>query len=341
MLKIFDAEDLNESVPSDFNAVKIELDGGLKSALDWSEAKEFAQKQVDSGLNIFWELDLGLGKGLSYPLSHTSQFLTLKLAIEHFCSEIWSDFHTHTLGIALYRGDIDFSVKFHWDEEQSYLFESWRKDNVYAQEIKENILTRLYCRDAIGEYIELLAGHLPEQLRVYLLLKNSNVIDVSELGYLLKRDRFPHLQIALKGKDLPSPGMSWEEGRSSFGFIGRDLAKWDIIAMPDCGVCIPTTYTAISAQRLQEIFQVLDHHQVSYRIVSEELLNMEWDGLNYLVVSSDSLSSQGLRQLKGFCAAGGTILTFGNALNLPQEVPFHLWLHDSLISQSFILFRSI
>jgi hypothetical protein len=321
-LKIFDAKDLSETVPNDFNAIKIKLEGGPKSDLDWGIAKDTAQKWVDQGLKIFWELDLGLGGGLSYPLSHVSQFLTLKLAIEHFCVEIWETFHKSTVGIALYRGEIDFAPTFQWNEEQLRLFENWKKENISIQNVKEDLLARLYCRDAIEEYIELLGGHLPENLPVYLLLNISTINSFPEIAYLLKGSRFFDLQRAVRGENLPSKEFAWEKGRSYIGFIGRDLSNWEKIAAPICGVCISTIYSDLSALRLQEIFYALNQHHVNYRMVSEELLSRQWEGLDYLVVSSEIVTSQGYRQLKGFCAAGGTVLRLGSVLGLPQEIPF-------------------
>lgn len=325
ILKIFDADDLYEQVPIGFNGVRIKLDSSLKSSLDWTKAKDAASKNIEKGLKIFWELDFGLGKGLDHPLGHNSQFLSFKLAVEHFCTEIWQHFHQDTTGIALYRGSADFSLGFIWDEEQLRRSEDRQKEfpvNMKDKKVQE----RLYCRDAVGEYIELLAGHLPEQLPIHLLIDAGKLNDPLELANIAVRDRFPNLNYSIGKGSLPSQALTWYEGSSYQGYIGKDLSKWNQHPLPVYGICSPSLYRPIDRDRILYCLKEFESRKVNYKLLSEELLILEWEGLDYLVVAPENLSSQGLRKLKGFCAAGGTIINLGNfPLNLSQEKNWTDW----------------
>ncbi len=56
----------------------------------------------------------------------------------------------------------------------------------------------------------------------------------------------------------------------------------------------------------EEVLSVLESY-LDRRVIPEAMLNEMWDGLDHLVVVEDAMSSLGLRQLKGFEAAGGVI----------------------------------
>jgi hypothetical protein len=73
---------------------------------------------------------------------------------------------------------------------------------------------------------------------------------------------------------------------------------------------------------LGEAIAHLTQAQTPFRIVPEYYLINQWDGLDSLIVLSSTINAQAKRKLQGFCAAGGTILTLGELLDLPHEIPF-------------------
>src|SRR5437764_741988 len=77
------------STPNGFNVRRVAVDGRMRSDLNWKEAEEVAQRAVDAGLLIFWDLDLGLFSDLPLPLSDQSQFMSLVLSIDHFLETLW------------------------------------------------------------------------------------------------------------------------------------------------------------------------------------------------------------------------------------------------------------
>lgn len=330
--KIFDAVTLDEEVPPGFNAVKVTIDGTLKSSLDWKEAHRASAHYIGQGLKILWEIDLGILSRLPFPLSNESQYLSLKLSLEHFCDTLWKEFHNDIVGICLYRGNVDFSLTYRWDDEQERNLQEWLKEDFLTSassfEKFDHHLRQLYCRDAIAEYLDLLAGSLPDAYQVLLLLDASTIDDPVHLANLLSKEAFPRFHLAVKGGVLPIQEMGWEEEGSPLGYIGRQNVRHPILSTSNLAICLstramfhPTLYEA-----LRPAFEEMPK---PFRRIAETHLTTEWGGLDYLVVLPESLSSQGERKLMGFCAAGGTVINLGEILGLPREIPFQDWLGRS------------
>ena len=58
----------------------------------------------------------------------------------------------------------------------------------------------------------------------------------------------------------------------------------------------------------REALQALNEKGTSYRLIAEDHLIRDWDGLDYLIIDPDSVSKFGMRKIMGFQAAGGTVL---------------------------------
>ncbi len=84
------------------------LDGKPSSALQWTDARKEALKEIAKGQKIVWHLDLGLFDRLPKPLESSDQFMTLSLALDHFKETLWSEFYRYSNGLLLYRGTSDF-----------------------------------------------------------------------------------------------------------------------------------------------------------------------------------------------------------------------------------------
>src|ERR1700722_17564979 len=89
---IFDSYCCEAQQVTEFNAVTISLDAQLKSDLNWKKAVLHAKEAIDKNYKIFWDLNLGLFEAINSPLSNQQQFLTLKLAINHFNNTVWNEF---------------------------------------------------------------------------------------------------------------------------------------------------------------------------------------------------------------------------------------------------------
>lgn len=335
-----------------FNALTIYLDGRIHSDLSWQAAKKAARKAVQQGYCILWHLDLGLFEGLTLPLVNQTQFLSLGLSLKHFKETLWSDFKHQTLGVCLYKGNADFSQNFAWDAHQLENFRQWLEQlfgseqelknetgvlSLELSDFKENErgmqLVRLFCRDAAMEYMGLLASQAPDDLPVYFFLDASSLSsDPLKQLQLLHPERGDQLNLAIKGCRLPIQGWGWESFATPLGYCGQALLS--LPSMPDVkiGICIPSLSQCKPShwEGTELALKELDQRAVQYKLMVEDNLITNWDGLDFLIYTPSVLSFQGKRKLQGFCAAGGTVVSTEALLGLPYEMELHEFLTDLL-----------
>jgi len=338
---IFDAYDDEEKIPHGFSAVKVTLDGRICSDLQWKRAIDIANKYIFEDFDIFWELDLGLFDATNHPLIDTSQFLSLTLSVRHFCDRIWKSYRDHSVGVCLYRGSLDFSKGFPWDDDQENNLRQWLKDHFGAvnclnteidasyetfsavdvrklsQTRRGVFLLQLYCRDVTAEYLDLLANELSEGVRCFLVLDDFEVNDPAHALNLLSMEKFAGMTALLS--------QSRQKQLAQLGFFGRNALKKDftqINDLPRIGVCLPSVnfFRPSDYCWLRETIVELEKKGLRYRVIPEGLLVTEWELLDWLIVSSNHLSGLGKRMLMGFTAAGGTVVTFGAAIGLSNEI---------------------
>ncbi|MBA2367902.1 MAG: hypothetical protein H0V82_02625 [Candidatus Protochlamydia sp.] len=343
--------ELAEIASGNFNALTISLDGKIHSDLSWQLARQTALNAVQQGLFILWHLDLGLFDGLPLPLVNQTQFLSLGLALTHFKETLWIEFKSKTIGICLYKGCADFSQTFTWDAQQLANFKEWLEQLFNdVKEFKEEVgassmelsalkktekgmqLIRLFCRDASMEYLGLLAAQLSDELPVYLFLDASSLaLDPLKQLQLLHPESVSPLNLAIKGCNLPIQGWGWENFATPIGYCGQNLlqlpAKLDVkigVCIPSLAYCKPSHWEGIG-QALEEFGK----RGIEYKLMAEENLITNWDGLDFLIYTPSVLSFQGKRKLQGFCAAGGTVVSTGDLLGLPYEMTMQQFLTES------------
>lgn len=304
-MNIFNATHLNEPIPDGFDAVKIPLDGTLKSDLDWTKQRQWVEEHPE--YHILWDLDLGLFSDLR-SLRNQTQFKSLTLSINHFLESIWQQFHSRTLGVVLFQGTIHFENAIPWDEEEEQIFVEW-------QEEAPNPQKRLYCRDAIAEYLDLLVGRLPEALTPIILMDDDPGLTHSQRAQYLSKESFPHLETAL---NQPPDGYRWGSHR-----LCREPKPIPEAPLPTVGVCLPPDQS--TPEELDSIFEDLEKKKVPFRTIPESMLTTEWHGIDDLIVLSSKVSGEGFRMLQGFCAAGGSVIYSGGSLELPQTQVYADW----------------
>lgn len=327
------------SMPTGFDAVTIHLNGRMQSDLDWKNARKQAEEAVENGYGVMWEMEMGLFQELLHPLTSQSQFLSLTLSLEHFRDSLWKEFKFRTVGLILFRGSADFSIGFRWDEHQENNLRTWLEHlgesdlaaldlSLLQQHADGAQLMRLYCRDVAIEYLALLASRVPDSLPAYLFLDMQEVHRslLAEIQ-LLNPERFDRLQLALRGHQLPFHALGWEKP-TSVGYSGKLRASLSQEQIPSVGVCIPPMhfYQSKYYQGLELAFLVLQQQGIPFKLIAESHLTAEWDGLDYLLYVPEGLTPQGKRKLQGFCAAGGTAVSVGQLMGLPQELSFDEWL---------------
>lgn len=336
-VRIFDATYCGEPVPQGFDAVRITIDGTIKSDLSWEKERAAATVYTAQGLQIFWEIDLGLLTFLQHGLGNRTQFLSLTLSLEHFCCSLWQEFRKQTVGLCLYRGPIDFSRDYHWDEEQVLNLQEWIKEqyshldsfidethidvldfsSLTVEDMKQSDvgikLLKCFCRDAVGEYLSLMASRVPDSLPLFLLFDAGEIQGPMLTARLLTKERYPRFHLAVRGADARAQ------------VLGGEIA-WDgtRIERAKLGLCLPRMIlTRPSLTRsLSEALDVLIERNIPFRVIPEVNLAAEWDGLDYLVIDTQHVEIQFKRKLQGFCAAGGIVVYIGEPLGFAQEVSF-------------------
>lgn len=345
-MQVFDSKVLGEPVPEGFDAVRIRLDGTMKSLLNWHEEIKAAGDYISQGLKIFWELDLGLNAGLALPMANRGQFLSLSLSLEHFCKEIWSKQREATFGLCLYRGPLDLSKNFEWDDVSIANFQDWLKEIFTSIEAQGKVididwgdldrekldkfaldplgkkLMSLFCSEAIGEYLQLLAQSLPDPLACFLLFHADG--DDSFLAALLSaKERYSRFLRGVRGfPDLSDFG--FDGPACSHGRLARDAIDLSSAIGPlsSLGFCLPSInhIHQEDVDILAGLYRSFSSSSIIPRAISQSNLTAEWEQLDTLVVASCSVDATMLRKLKGFSAAGGTVAVVGKPIGLNGEI---------------------
>ncbi|MBS0604226.1 MAG: hypothetical protein JSS60_04215 [Verrucomicrobia bacterium] len=295
------------------NTVLVRLPATLNDDLDWSKEITLAHQIAASGKYILWEIELGLASFTFIP-EDSASFFSFSLAIEEFTKKVWPAFSGRTFGVVLYRGPFNPAQSFPvslWETA----FSCWQESSDYA----------VYCAQALSEYLHRLVSFLPDAALPLALIDVADIASPAKIAQLFSKERFEHLHLALKGAKGPYSGICWNEGHKGQGWIGKQKMERPLsTTQAAAGIYLPKDeYLAATViEKLDALIVQLNEKQTPFRIVPEEKLTEQWDGLDNLIVPSSALSAQGKRKLLGFIAAGGKVLTCGEPIGLPDEESF-------------------
>ncbi len=280
------------------NVVLLRLPAQLSNDLDWSKEMGQATQIVNSEKMILWEIDLGLSQ---LTPDNSTAFFSYSLALEEFTAKVWPAFRNHTFGAALYRGAIPAEDQFprsHWETA----FIEWSADLPHP-------CYTLYCVQMLSEYLHRLISFLPDSLLPFALIDASTIYSPAKITQLFSKGRFEHIHLALKGAPCMFPSLCWETGQGSQGYLGTIHPSISAQPSSSLGIYLPND-THIDSAWMLKFDQAILELTTSYRIIPEEKLTEQWDGLDTLLVDSQKISTQGKRKLLGFIAAGGTVESF-------------------------------
>lgn len=298
----------HSDIPDDFKAAAIALDGRQQSDLNWSAQKSLGLDLTRQGRKILWDIDLGLFGRLPHPLSDERQFKSLGLALEHFYQFLWKEFSETTVGLCLYRGPLDLSSQFPWNGDQENNFLLWCNEN--HVEPKAPLSKKLYCRDIGAEYLNLLANFVPEPVQPFLFLDASGITQPFSCLCLLDPERTSRFSKAVKGSLIPTRDLVWK---------GPEITEPKSV---NTGLYWPHSrnYRECCEQNYIQALERLQN-RIPYRLIAEDHLITEWDGLDFLLVDPHSISPMGRRKILGFCAAGGTVVVMDDSgIGFPNEI---------------------
>lgn len=213
-------------------------------------------------------------------MTSEQQVRTLGLGLQHFAEKLLPRYPT--VGASFWRGTLDFQTPLPFQSP----FER---------------------RDVILDFVEQLSYFLPEELPLFLLLDARKIQDPLEQILLLDPGKRGRVGFAVRGALVSSRDFIWEESGAlidAAGYIGRGEARFNEPSRR--ALLLPNNVQDLSA--LKALYERLEQEKISYRLVSEETLTGDWDGLDELFVLKGDLSPLAKRKLAAFEAAGGVVI---------------------------------
>ena len=286
------------------NAQIITLPASINHELNWEKQLELASEKKNQ---VLWHISFDYE---SQPFSPFDPlyFNAFNLAIEAFNKTVYPQFIKRTLGVCLYKGDLDLFSRLKKCAQLQEHHEEFLSD--YKTE-PSSFLNTLFGLNLFSDYIHRLASALPEALFPFCLLDGSSYSS-SLASLLLCKRRFEHFLVAVKHPHFIRE-LTWQKGLVSPSYP---------ISKPTIALALPSDLL-ISGQiitQLHHLSERLEQAQIAFRFIPEEYLNEEWHELNEIIYLSSALSPKGLRMLQGFEAAGGTLICYGKPLGLEQEL---------------------
>lgn len=275
----------------------IRLDLSLESDLKWEKEKELARSMLAEGGKLEIYLDFGLTLCLS-DLSNLMKFNTYLLSVETFSSSFYPEFSGQIETVVFFKGPLDFISIFYQKDIDFEPFRNWLREtfeeiqklNDYLEESSlsfealtfENFsikslgrqLLRFFAVSAFSEYLHRLASKLPEDVIPTLRFDKKGISKEIFYEQLISQEVFPHFHVR-------------EE-----------------VAEARIGVVIPSVEKC-SLSFIKKVEKYLGEANEPVKFIPERYLSENWLGIDQMIMSGKSLSSLGMRQIKGFEAAGG------------------------------------
>lgn len=283
------------------NTVCLRLPAHLSDDLKWTKEIEIAKEISSLGKFILWDIDMRLSS-FQFSSDNSADFFSFSVAVEEFAKIIWPEFQKQTFGVTLYRGNLPSEKNFslvYWES----VFSDWSKFG-YADGSYD-----LFCIQTLSEYLHRLISFLPVEVLPFALIDVSAIPSPGKIAQLLSKERFEHIHLALKGARCPFSGICWEDGHPAQGLLAECPKAPKVHSPVSLGLYLPND-NLIDASIIQELDRIVFHfHEngIAFRIIPEEKLTEQWDGIEKLIVPAHSMSARGKRKLLGFAAAGGVI----------------------------------
>jgi len=204
-------------------------------------------------------------------LDDEARFLTFQLNIQHFNEVVWEKFQKHTFGVALFRGKL---------------------------------------QEGIADYLKSLAALLADEVACFIFLDTTEVFDLETYFQLIDKEIFNHINLILKGPfseryPWAVPAFGWDHGFSALGFCSRVILTHLSQKRLKYALCLPKQ---AHWDQVREVITILG--QTPFRVIPENLLTHEWEGIETLIIFPQQMTHQSWRKIHGFTAAGGEIIRF-------------------------------
>lgn len=206
---------------------------------------------------------------LDGSMEDEARFLTLQLNVQHFHEFLWPRFREYTFGVALFRGP---------------------------------------PHEEMIPYLKSLAALLDEEITPFIFIDTSNLTSYAEYFRKMNQEKCGHLTLILKGP-LPAqfpwalPALGWDHSQSPLGFCAQTVMPQPHQREIRHALCLPAK-EGVDLEKVVNVFGSLP-----FRVIPENLLNCEWEGIEKLVIFPDDITERTARQIRGFVAAGGEVIS--------------------------------
>ncbi|MCE5293823.1 MAG: hypothetical protein LLF94_04340 [Chlamydiales bacterium] len=259
-----------DDIPAGFTSAIVKVDASPASSLMWKEEILKCEALIKKGYKICFELDLGLFGRVQSP----GVFQTLSLALAEFTNRLLEPFIEHVEACILYRSETPFAS--------------------------------IETRDIQMDYLDLLRQELPDDVPVLLLFDCSTLQDPFEFARNFSPDRYSLFTLCLQNAPLTFAHCCWNVGKSPLGYIGKDKQQQVVVEPCSTGMILPRFSSDFLPHK--SLLMSLIAQNIDFKIISEDSLAMEWDGLDILYVHKTGLAPTTLRMIDGFSAAGGSVI---------------------------------
>jgi hypothetical protein len=177
--------------------------------------------------------------------------------------------------------------------------------NIWPQYEEQTFGVALYrglFSEQLVETLKLLASRLPQTVRPFVFFDTSTIDDAQTYFRQLNQFTLGYLTPILKGKwpeayPYAFPALAWGHSNSPLGYVSESFHPPLPQKVLSTGVLIPEDGPFIIPKE-------------PVRMIPEQLLTHEWEGIDRLLVIDSSVSVSCRRKLRGFEAAGGEINFF-------------------------------
>lgn len=285
--------------PDQCNGQVIRLDCSSRSFLRWKEEIALALEIAQRGCLLVWHLDTGLNRFCIHRCDEGVIEAILR-AYEYFSSKIWPRFANSSLCALLHVGSAGKDASF---DQIKAMSEIWR-----------TLSSALPLECAAGPLLDVSQLPLSEQLRA------------------LHKEHFCHLHLFLKTELPQLAALGWNAFHRAGSFWSIPPSKMPIEA--DLESASPITLALLQPkdrgdlriwQLLGDIAEKLEELHFPYRIISMSSLHEQWHRLDQVIVVEPLITLRERRQLEGFCAANGAVISAGGPLGLEIEIAFGEW----------------
>lgn len=205
---------------------------------------------------------------------------------------LYTPFEKNIIGAVLFKGDpLKGPSKedlFHKENYAAYLKEYQLNSSDYFEQ---------YVLDAHMEYLHLVANLLPRKITPII------AVNAIRLSPTLLAKLF--LKCSLQGIKLAHANASFETGA---GYIDQQgIVHFSSTTQHDAqyGICLGSYLSKTLQIKINTLITKLKEEHIPFKILSEEGLTTEWEGIETLVIAMENIHPMTLRKLQGFQAASG------------------------------------